>query len=203
MKRLTFQAKGTKKAVEIHVKTEDLSLFISQFEEYIKANLDFFHGGKFEIIGIESSLDLEQKLSELESKYPITTKVVTRKKFDPTLLNSTNFTNYHLKTIRSGQSITYDGDVVLLGDVNSGGEIRATGSITISGTLRGIAHCGYPNNNQCFIIASKMNSTQLRIGENISSVGSQSFFQKEARIAYLKENEIKITSISEWQKRGE
>lgn len=203
MRQLTFQAKGTKKAVEINVKTDDVGLFAKQFEEYIKGNLEFFQGGNFEIIGIDASLELEQKLDQLERKYSISAKVVDTKKFDPTLINSGNFTNYHLKTVRSGQSITYDGDVVLLGDVNSGGEIKATGNITVSGTLRGLAHCGYPSNNNCFIIAAKMNITQLRIGENIASVGNQSFFQREAKIAYLKGNEIKITSISEWRKRGE
>lgn len=203
MKNLTFHAKGTRKSVEIHVKTEDVDLFFLQFESYIQQNKDFFKNGNFELIGIKKDNNVVERLEHLQNKYEVFLKLVTNKKFDPTLLNSTNFTNYHLKTIRSGQSITFDGDVVVMGDVNSGGEIIASGNITISGTLRGKAHCGYPDNNYCFVIASKMANTQVRVGEYIGSMATQSFFQREAKIAYLRGEEIKITSISQWQRRGE
>lgn len=203
MKNLTFHAKGTRKSVEIHVKTENVDLFFLQFESYIQENKDFFKNGNFELIGIKKDENVVGRLDCLQNKYNVSLKVISNKKFDPTLLNSTNFTNYHLKTIRSGQSITFDGDVVVMGDVNSGGEIIASGNITISGALRGKAHCGYPDNNHCFVIASKMANTQVRVGEHIGSVGNQAFFQREAKIAYLKGKEIKVTSISQWQRRGE
>lgn len=203
MKKLSFHAKGTRKSVEIQVKTEDLNLFFIQFENYLQQNKDFFRNGNFELIALKEDEQVSEKLNYLQNKYNISIKVIKNKKFDPTLLNSSNFTNYHLKTVRSGQSITFDGDVVIMGDVNSGGEIIASGNITISGTLRGKAHCGYPDNNLCFIMASKMTNTQIRVGEYIGSVGNQPFFQKEAKIAYLKGDEIKITSISQWQRKGE
>ena len=202
-KKLNFIERRKRKSLEIHIKTEELNLFFLQFEAYIQENKDFFKNGNFELIGMKKDENVVEKIDYLQNKYNVSLKITQNKKFDPTLLNSSNFTNYHLKTIRSGQSITFDGDVVIMGDVNSGGEIMASGNITISGTLRGKAHCGYPNNNHCFIIASKMANTQVRVGEHIGSVGNQSFFQREAKIAYLKENEIKITSISQWQRRGE
>ena len=46
------------------------------------------------------------------------------------------------KTIRSGQAIEAEGDFVLFGNLNSGGQIRASGNIIILGQNRGIVHAG-------------------------------------------------------------
>ncbi|MFN5538716.1 MAG: septum site-determining protein MinC [Candidatus Melainabacteria bacterium] len=46
-------------------------------------------------------------------------------------------------TLRAGSSIVYDGNVVILGDVNPGCQIKATGSIIVYGKLSGSAHAGF------------------------------------------------------------
>ena len=45
-------------------------------------------------------------------------------------------------TVRSGQRIECEGDIVVIGDVNPGGEVIAGGSIAVFGRLRGLAHAG-------------------------------------------------------------
>ena len=45
-------------------------------------------------------------------------------------------------TFRSGESIHHYGDVVVLGDVNPGSEIKADGDIVVMGTLKGMPHAG-------------------------------------------------------------
>src|SRR5699024_3388792 len=50
------------------------------------------------------------------------------------------------KTIRSGQEIEITGDLLLVGDVNPGGTLKATGNVFIMGSLNGIAHAGYQGN---------------------------------------------------------
>ena len=74
-------------------------------------------------------------------------------------------TLYLKKTIRSGQSITSDGNLIIIGDVNPGAEVIAKGDITVWGILGGIAHAGSEGNSQARIRALKMNAIQLRIGE--------------------------------------
>lgn len=69
------------------------------------------------------------------------------------------------RTIRSGQEIEITGDLLLVGDVNPGGTVKATGNIFIMGSLQGIAHAGYQGNRQAVIMASYMNPVQLRIAE--------------------------------------
>lgn len=74
-------------------------------------------------------------------------------------------TLYIKKTIRSGQSITSDGNLIIVGDVNPGAEVIAKGDITVWGILGGIAHAGSEGNSQARIRALKMNAIQLRIAD--------------------------------------
>lgn len=70
--------------------------------------------------------------------------------------------------VRSGQILDITGDLLLIGDVNPGGEVRATGNIFIMGQLQGIAHAGKNGDEQAVIVASYMNPSQLRIGKYFS-----------------------------------
>lgn len=72
------------------------------------------------------------------------------------------------KVVRSGQVMKVDGDLLLLGDVNPGGTIIATGNIYVMGSLRGIAHAGSEGNQEAIIAASYMEPSQLRIADYIS-----------------------------------
>ncbi|MFQ8626252.1 MAG: septum site-determining protein MinC [Candidatus Gastranaerophilaceae bacterium] len=74
-------------------------------------------------------------------------------------------TLYIQRTLRSGQSITSDGNIVIIGDVNPGSEIIAKGDITVWGILGGIAHAGSEGNQYARIRALKMNAIQLRIAD--------------------------------------
>jgi len=74
------------------------------------------------------------------------------------------------KTLRAGQVVEHPGDVLVIGDVNPGAEIRAAGNVIVLGELRGIAWAGYPGNKDAVIIALKMKPQQLRIG-NIFAPG--------------------------------
>lgn len=72
------------------------------------------------------------------------------------------------KTLRSGQSIRHTGHVVVLGDVNPGGEIIADGDVIILGAARGVIHAGAKGDLTATITAFYLNPTQLRIGKLIS-----------------------------------
>lgn len=74
-------------------------------------------------------------------------------------------TLYIRRTIRSGQSISSDGNIVIVGDVNPGAEIIAKGDVTVWGILAGIVHAGSEGNNFARIRALKLNPVQIRIGE--------------------------------------
>ncbi|MGI6050443.1 MAG: septum site-determining protein MinC [Firmicutes bacterium] len=71
-------------------------------------------------------------------------------------------------TVRSGTRITFDGSVVVVGDVNPGGEIVATGNVIVLGALRGMVHAGAEGKRDAFIYSLKLRPTQIRIAEAIA-----------------------------------
>lgn len=101
-------------------------------------------------------------------------------------------TAYITQTLRSGQVVSYDGNVVIIGDAHCGSEIVASGDITVWGVLSGIAHAGAFGNEKSKIRALKIDAIQLRIAKyfarrpdraNIEFVEKTSTFTpEEARV---------------------
>lgn len=71
------------------------------------------------------------------------------------------------KTLRSGFSVSNEGSVVLLGDVNPGAEIISSGSIIVWGNLKGSAHAGIQGDSNAVICALELSATTLRIGNSV------------------------------------
>jgi septum site-determining protein MinC len=67
------------------------------------------------------------------------------------------------KTVRSGQRVVFEGNLVIIGDVNPGAELAATGDIIVLGKLRGIAHAGAQGDTSAQIIAFQLQPVQIRI----------------------------------------
>ena len=72
-------------------------------------------------------------------------------------------TLYINQTLRSGQTVSYDGNILIIGDAHPGSEIVAGGDITVWGILGGIAHAGSQGNVTSKVRALKLNAIQLRI----------------------------------------
>jgi septum site-determining protein MinC len=72
------------------------------------------------------------------------------------------------RTLRSGNKISYQGHVVVLGDVNPGAEVVASGCVIIWGKLRGTVHAGAEGDETAIVCALDMMPMQLRIADLIS-----------------------------------
>ncbi len=72
------------------------------------------------------------------------------------------------RTLRSGQSLQFDGNVVILGDVNPGAEVVATGNVVVMGSLRGVVHAGAGGDSNAAVYAFRLQPTQLRIANYIT-----------------------------------
>ncbi|MBP9501500.1 MAG: septum site-determining protein MinC [Candidatus Promineofilum sp.] len=72
------------------------------------------------------------------------------------------------ETLRSGRSVVHEGHVVILGDVNPGAEVIATGNVIVWGRLRGMVHAGAAGEASAVICALELNPTQLRIADRIA-----------------------------------
>ncbi|MDF2523087.1 MAG: septum site-determining protein MinC [Clostridiales bacterium] len=77
-------------------------------------------------------------------------------------------TKFYRGTVRSGQLVSYDGNLVVIGDVNPGGEVVAAGNVIVMGSLRGIVHAGVDGNKEAIVAALSLQPTQLRIADVIT-----------------------------------
>ena len=75
----------------------------------------------------------------------------------------------HAATLRGGQVLHHTGNIVVVGDVNPGAELVATGDILVFGRLAGIAHAGAGGDAQARIYALDLKATQLRIATFIAA----------------------------------
>lgn len=74
-------------------------------------------------------------------------------------------TKFIRKSIRSGQVVSYDGSVVIIGDVNPGAEVIALGNVVVMGNIRGSIHAGADGNHSAIVAAMNMQPTLVRIGK--------------------------------------
>lgn len=106
---------------------------------------------------------------------------------------SREFARVIRQTVRAGQvERFYEGSIVVLGDVNPGGEILASGDIVVLGSLRGIAWAGCLGDNSALIIAHQLVPTQLRIASALarSPAEAKPRRRKDVELARVVEDKI-------------
>lgn len=162
-------------------------------DEEIQQQLDSIFDSETKL---ENILSEEKDLNEMknwpltkeaEDNFEIPEEVMTDEDYEILQMN----TQYHKQTVRSGQVIKSNGNVVIIGDCHPGCEIHAAGDITVWGILGGIAHAGYKGNTKAKIRALNLNAIQLRIADsyarrpdhikNIYVEKSNTFTPEEAR----------------------
>ncbi len=152
-----------------------------------------------------SIFDMEQPHEVYEEREELNDIVVPEQEYTKEDIELEAFpTKYIKQTIRSGQVINYEGNIVIIGDCHPGCEITAFGDITVWGILSGIAHAGAGGNQKARVRALKMNAIQLRIAncysrrpDSLNTVyieKTNSFTPEEARII---NNEIVVFKIND------
>ncbi len=100
-------------------------------------------------------------------------------------------TQYHIGTVRGGQSLHQVGHLVVVGDVNPGAELVASGDILVFGALRGVAHAGAQGDLEARVYALRLQPTQLRIATLIAA-DQQTANDGVAEVAHVREGRIAI-----------
>ncbi|MBC8016483.1 MAG: septum site-determining protein MinC [Sporomusaceae bacterium] len=101
-------------------------------------------------------------------------------------------TLYVSKTIRSGQEVRHNGSVVIIGDVNPGAEVIASGDIIIKGTCRGVVHAGAYGNSNATITANRLLASQIRIANLIARAPDHLEQPEFKEIASIKDGHVVI-----------
>ncbi len=137
--------------------------------------------------------DMQHPTEMYEEREELTDIIVPEQEYTKEDIELESFpTKYIKQTIRSGQVINYEGNIVIIGDCHPGCEVTAFGDITVWGILSGIAHAGAGGNQKAKVRALKMNAIQLRIAncysrrpDSLNTVyieKTNSFTPEEARI---------------------
>jgi septum site-determining protein MinC len=93
------------------------------------------------------------------------------------------------RTMRSGFKVAYHGHVVVLGDVNPGAEIIASGSVVVWGRLRGTVHAGAEGDENAVICALDLSPMQLRIASKVATTPNDDE-KPQPEIASIKDDQI-------------
>ncbi|MGL4655417.1 MAG: septum site-determining protein MinC [Sarcina sp.] len=72
-------------------------------------------------------------------------------------------TKFLRKPVRSGQCVSYQGNIVIIGDINHGGEVVADGNIAVFGCIKGRVFAGNNGNEKAIISAFSLEPEVLSI----------------------------------------
>lgn len=130
-------------------------------DDFAKTNIDIVEP-KEDTKPVEET---ETKERSSEEKYVlIDTTGITPEDLEETFENTADLpTLYLTQTLRSGQTVSYEGNIFIVGDAHPGSEVIATGDVTVWGILGGMVHAGSKGNQAAKVRALKLNPIQLRI----------------------------------------
>ena len=74
----------------------------------------------------------------------------------------------HIGMVRSGDKISSNGNLIIIGDVNPGAQISARKNIYVWGKLCGVAIAGISGDKNCEIASLYLNPLQLRINTTVA-----------------------------------
>jgi septum site-determining protein MinC len=111
------------------------------------------------------------------------------------LIEAAPTTLYHAATLRGGQTLHHTGNIVVVGDVNPGAELVATGDIVVFGRLAGVAHAGAQGDDRCRIYALNLAATQLRIATYIAAEDGTEAPNAVPEAAVARDGQILILSL--------
>ncbi|MEG0237997.1 MAG: septum site-determining protein MinC [Clostridium sp.] len=99
-------------------------------------------------------------------------------------------TKFLRKTVRGGQSINYNGNIVIIGDVNSGAEVRAAGNIIVLGCIKGNVSAGANGNIKAIIAAFNLQPEILKISNIVTLSPDDSEKPEYPEVAKVKDGAI-------------
>ncbi len=98
------------------------------------------------------------------------------------------------RTVRGGEKIHSNGDLMIFGDVNPASELNAAGDIYVLGNLRGRAHAGTEGDKSAVVFAVKMDPEQIQIAD-VTAFNPKTKSLSGCAAAILKDNEILIMNL--------
>ena len=132
----------------------------------------------FEEIGIKDIVFEDKDIKDKESESKIFNGVYEGR------------TKFIRKTVRGGQCVDFQGNIVIVGDVNSGAEVYAGGNIIVLGSIKGNVYAGVGGNRKAIIAAFALQPEILKIGDIITISPDDFEKPKYPEVAKVKDDAI-------------
>jgi septum site-determining protein MinC len=143
--------------------------------------------------------DIAQRRKRGEASVPRLSPVPRAPRESPALhaVASPPGTLYHTQTLRGGQTLHHVGNIVVVGDVNPGAELVATGDILVFGRLAGVAHAGAQGDAGARVYAIDLGATQLRIATMIAAESETNAPHGVPEVALIHDERIVVTPLDQ------
>ena len=105
------------------------------------------------------------------------------------------------RTLRSGNRLSFPGHITVIGDINPGAEVIASGNIIVWGRLSGLVHAGAEGDENAVVCALDFSPTQIRIAGQIANISTHRRRGKPIPEMAFKENDQVIKQPWKSKKR--
>ena len=138
---------------------KDSTLYITtKLSDFSEKDIEKLKEILFEEISVKEIVFEDTELKEKEDKEE-------SKVFGGVFEGKTKFIR---KAVRGGQIVNFSGNIVIIGDINSGSEVHASGNIIVLGSIRGNVFAGVGGNRNAIIAAFLLQPEVLKIGDIIT-----------------------------------
>ncbi len=204
--------KGTPEGIAIILRGDKAEKALQELEAILNSSVSLFEGNKIIMevkvpaMGVDElgkaveilkshGLFLEKIVSDEESVRKAAYALGLRSEKSPGV--KPDFALVKRGPIRSGQKVSYEGSIVVVGDVNPGAEVIAGGDIMVWGSLKGIVFAGAPNDPSRRIYALRMEPSLIKIGPYIARPpeGPREGHLKP-EVAFVQEGKIVVEELS-------
>ena len=201
--------KGSRTGLQLVLdESADFTVILDNLQAKLESAVVFFTKGTTVEVPPQMrvlTLDEQEKLIKLLAVYGlIYSKTVQKSESLEKVSDKTEKlkTLFVAKTIRSGQEVVYNGSVVIIGDVNPGAKVIASGDIIIRGTCRGVVHAGAYGNMDATITANRMLASQIRIASLIARAPDHLEQPEYTEIARIKDGNVIIETVNIEQRKA-
>ena len=168
-------------------------------EEKLLASGDFFINAQYSIQDEQLFLPEELVLIDrIMQKYQMTknikpTQNIQKEQREDILYQAHGGDSVMInRSVRGGQKINVRGNAVIMGDINPGGEVMASGSIIVMGSCRGLLHAGAEGDTDAFIVTYVLGAQQVRIADHVATVPPE-LADSPLKTAMIKDDTIVVT----------
>lgn len=136
--------------------------------------------------------------NEVKEKINIIEEIKIEEKIESFSIKE-GLTKFHRGTLRSGAVISFQGHVVIFGDINPGAVVEAKGNVIVIGKISGVVQAGKDGDEKAIIAGIALNPIQLRIASHIAKNPNQGIVANKKvdktigfEVAYIKNEQIII-----------